>query len=537
MAAAMAAGLGLPQARAAEGTWIQIEAKRDMAAAEARARDWQGAFPGVTGFRLPSGWYGLALGPYDAAGAAAAMAALKSAARIPADSYIVDGAAYRDPFWPGTGAAPAAPETPPPPPRAETPAEARRAEQAMPPEARAEIQTALRWAGFDAGPADGAFGAGTRAAIAAWQAAQGMEATGALTTPQRGALLTPYRAGIAALGLTEVTDGPAGIAAILPMGLVEPVRYAPPFARHEAKDGSGVTLFLVSSPLASDYDIVAARIAALMPGAEISQGPGLLTARLADGDQRGEARVEIGDGLLKGWILTWPAARAQEMAHVAQVLRDSFRALPGRALDPTHDRQTEAERAALRTGLEPRSPIRSRSGIALGAGHVATTVEAVEGCRRLTADGAGAEVIARNQGLGLALLSAALPGPGAPLAPAAVAGEVMVSGYSTGPAMAAPAAIHARAAAAEGGRSRLSARIFPGDGGGPVLDTGGRVAGMVLTPARGEPAAALAAPALRQALDAAGIAVNAEPAAAAPLPPARLTEAARAATVRILCWD
>lgn len=519
----LACGLAAaPALRAAEGSWIQIEARRDLSAAEARARDWQAAFPDLAGFRLASGWYGIALGPYDPAQAAAALAALKAEGRIPADSYIVDGGDFGAPFRPGGGA--------PLPPRPETPAEARRAEQALAPELRAEVQAALNGAGFAAGPADGAFGPATRAAMAAWQGAHGEEPTGVLTSLQREALLAPWRAEIASLGLHEVADGPAGVTARLPMALLAPAQYAPPFARHAPKAAGGMALVIVSSPDPADLDRAAAEVARLLPGAEVARGPEALSARQRGGAVEGEAELLREGGLVKGWILTWPADEARRAAHALAALRESWRVQPGRALDPSHADQTEADRQALRAGLEIRRPLRSRSAIALPGGAAVTVAEAVEGCARVTIDGRPAEL--RGGGRGLAFLTGGIDGPGAAFAPALVPGAALASGYSTGPAMATPAQAAVQAAPAEGGRARLSGRLMPGDAGGPVLDAAGRVAGIVLAP----PGAALTVAELRGAAAAAGLTL---PAAAAgePLPPARLAEAARAATRRVLCWD
>ena len=70
-----------------------------------------------------------------------------------------------------------------------------------------------------------------------------------------------------------------------------------------------------------------------------------------------------------------------------------------------------------------------------------------------------------------------------------------------------------------------------------MLDEAGRVAGLVLEVRRGEAAAILPVPELLAALRALGAPGAAPAAGAAPLPPDRQTEAARAATLRILCWD
>ncbi|WP_078601632.1 trypsin-like peptidase domain-containing protein [Thioclava sp. DLFJ4-1] len=98
--------------------WVQIEAKSSLAQAEARARDWAGMFPDTTGFRLDSGWYAIALGPFaDDAEANARRRVLRREGLIPRDSFVADGNNFRQQFWPvgATLNAPAqAPEQPAP---------------------------------------------------------------------------------------------------------------------------------------------------------------------------------------------------------------------------------------------------------------------------------------------------------------------------------------------------------------------------------------------------------------------------------------
>lgn len=77
----------LPGAAAAEDAWIRIEAKRG-GAAEAAIAGWRAKYDDVQTFDLPGGMTGIALGPLDAAAAAARMAQLKASGEIPADSYL-----------------------------------------------------------------------------------------------------------------------------------------------------------------------------------------------------------------------------------------------------------------------------------------------------------------------------------------------------------------------------------------------------------------------------------------------------------------
>src|SRR5690606_33419562 len=117
-------------------------------------------------FAMTTGWYAVALGPYSAEEAGAALTRLKSDRLIPDDSYVTDGSRFRQRYWPVAGAATLTPEpaieaaapaaTPDPAPEAaaepeETQAEARASEAALTQGERELLQTALQWSGHYAG--------------------------------------------------------------------------------------------------------------------------------------------------------------------------------------------------------------------------------------------------------------------------------------------------------------------------------------------------------------------------------------------------
>jgi len=192
--------LALP-AVAQQTSWVQIEAQRTLTGAQDAARGYAVAgVEDVTGFALPGGWYGIALGPYDASDAQTQLQRFRAAGLIPADSYIVDGGRFRTQFWPVGGAASAAPieDTPPVTQEApvaaaepevtlepevtqepeqvdiaviaapdETISEAQASEQALDSDQKRQLQTAMQWAGVYDGAIDGLYGRGTRASMAA----------------------------------------------------------------------------------------------------------------------------------------------------------------------------------------------------------------------------------------------------------------------------------------------------------------------------------------------------------------------------------
>ncbi len=126
-----------------------------------------------------------------------------------------------------------------------------------------------------------------------------------------------------------------------------------------------------------------------------------------------------------------------------------------------------------------------------------TTTEAVEGCGRITLDESyDATVSAVDAELGLALLT-----PTQPLAPMAVAeflsfeprlqSELAVAGYSYGGRLSSPTLTFGTLAevtglAGETTIARLDIRAQDGDTGGPVLDQGGAVVGMLLASSSGD---------------------------------------------------
>ncbi|MBD3764299.1 MAG: peptidoglycan-binding protein, partial [Rhodobacterales bacterium] len=95
MALVLAGAVLAGAARAQDRAWLQIEAQPTRGAAEERARAYSGAFGNVAGFRLPSGWYAIVLGPYDPALAARTLDELKRERLVPGDSFLAREAGLR----------------------------------------------------------------------------------------------------------------------------------------------------------------------------------------------------------------------------------------------------------------------------------------------------------------------------------------------------------------------------------------------------------------------------------------------------------
>lgn len=567
-------------AAAAQGTgraWVQIEAQPTLAEAEERARAYSAAFPDVVGFRMASGWYAIALGPYTPEVAASRLATLLTGNLIPGDSFIAGGEVYRAPFWP-VGADPAnapvvqpeaapvaAAEAPqvtlpaePPPLPDETPAEARRAEALLVTEERQAIQSALQWFGFYDAAIDGAFGPGTRAAMAAWQTEKGLEATGTLTTAQRAALLDERARIEAELGLQPVTEPESGIALSLPAALVEFDRYDPPFVQYRAKGDAGIRLSLISQPgdeetLTRLYDVLQTLDPVPLSGPRALRDRSFVIEG-ADARTATFATATLSGGLIKGYMLTWEPRSAELAGRVLQALKSSFRPVGTRALDPGLVPLDDTTRAGMLAGMEIRRPALSRTGFYVSTtGAVLTTTQVIDACTRLTLDAeVEADVTFRDDALGVALLT-----PRAVLAPSQVAAldaaevrpgsEVVVSGYSYGDALPAPALTYgtldgATGLAGEADLRRLTLPALPGDAGGPVLDATGAVLGMLLPRPTGgarvlpeEVAFAVSAATLAARLTAAGVPLVPVQRDGA-LAPQDLADRATAMTVLVSCW-
>ena len=563
-------------ASAQQSVWIQIKSQRGLGAAEAAARRYAGKLESVAGFATRSGWYVVALGPFSPTQAQDALRQLRITRQIPADSYIVDGRAFGQQFWPPesdrqaasaaqaspsqpqTQAQAPAPTTPPQPAADETPAQARRSERALSRDERMAIQTALKWEGFYTSAIDGAFGPGTRKSMAAWQASEGLEPTGILTTAQRQKVVSRYQEALASLGIDIWADTTAGIKIALPMGLVEFDRYEPPFAHFKPKGDSGVKVLLISQSGDADtlrglYDIMQTLEIVPLDGERSIKGNSF-TITGQNGKIASYTYAILSNGQVKGFTLIWPQGDEKRRQLVLSAMKNSFEPIPDYVLPDVYG-DTSGQSIDLLAGLVIRHPELSRTGFYVSDdGVVMTVAEAVQSCERITLDNEQqATVVARDEALGLALLR-----PQSPLAPLSVAhlrrslprlkSEIAIAGYSYEGALDAPTLTYGKLTdtkglAGEVALARLSVEATEADSGGPVYDGTGAVIGTLLASKpigtkRLPPNVRFAAKAdaLAQFLETQGITPQ-EAQSTTPMPPEDLTPIAEDMAVLVSCWN
>ncbi|MBT9385570.1 trypsin-like peptidase domain-containing protein [Pseudooceanicola sp. CBS1P-1] len=574
-----------PRIATAQGTgvYVQIEAKPTMAEAQAAISQYETYLQDVNGFTLANGFYAIALGPYTREDAGQVLRVLRGEGRIPGDSYIASPSWYAGQFWPPAGDSPApqapapAPEAQSPAPQAQAPApqsdgfqstlpeetvaEARAGEAQLDRGQRDQLQQALKAAGFYSGAIDGAFGRGTRNAMASWQAAQGYEATGVLTTSQRATLVRDYNAVLSGLDLRQVEDSRAGISVQMPTARVAFDRYDAPFAFYKATSGADTAaprVILISQPgdrgaLSALYEILQtlAIVPANGPRSRTANGF-TITGRNSRIVSYTEASLE--DGQIKGFTLVWPAGDDSRFDRLRAEMKASFRRLPD-VLPAAAARADDGQSIDLVSGLQLRRPAQSRSGLFVdSSGAVLTVASAVAQCARITLDqDIPAQVVQSDPDTGLAVLR-----PDHAIAPRGVAafasGEaplgasIAVAGYSYQGVLGAPTLSFGKVAGltgldGESGIDRLAVRVQKGDAGGAVLDMSGRVLGILRAPAASPErklpanvAFSLEADTVTGFLRDAGV----TPKLSAPAPeiaPERLSRQARDMAVLVSCWN
>ncbi|WP_299352075.1 serine protease [uncultured Shimia sp.] len=561
----------------ADIAWVQIEAQPSLTVAQSRAQVYAQDMQDVNGFSLGGGWYAVALGPYSRTDAEQVLNVYRAEGLIPTDSFLAETTAFRSQFWP-VGAnilnlptstrpqlgstetvadAPVIEPAPEPEPIDETPREARASEAQLSKEQRMDLQSWLKWAGYYNSAIDGAFGRGTRGSMSAWQADNGYDATGVLTTRQREELRSQYFAVLEGMDLQLISDSNAGIEMQIPMGVVAAANTEFPFIHYKPSGDVPAEVLLISqagdqNTMFGLYDIMQTLEIVPMSG-ERSRKDKSFVLTGENSRITSHTEVTLKDGEIKGFTLVWPAGDEERRTRILGEMQSSFARIDG-VLDPAAGSNAE-QSIDLVSGLEIRRPKMSRSGFFVdNAGTVVTSIDVVRSCTRLTLENDyPATVVATDENTGVALLR-----PSQKLAPLRVAAlregdarlqsDVAVSGYSYEGVLGAPTMTFGTLSDVKGLRGeanikRLSLMTQPGDAGGPVLDNLGGVMGMLLprTAANGQQlpenvSFALGADAIRVLLDENGVQTTPNDASGTQAPE-DITRIGSAMTVLVSCWD
>ncbi len=396
--------------------------------------------------------------------------------------------------------APAAPAAPAEPSIEDLPmesvAEARQMEYQLTRDERMEIQIALQWFGFYRSGIDAQFGPGTRGAISEWQAANGFEPSGFLTTRGRATLMRDYEEAVARYAFGPFRDEAAGIEITLPLGMVEFDRHEAPFAHFNEVNDSGMRVLLISqegtqSTFFGLYEILQTLEVIPLEG-ERERGRNSFTITGRNATARAHVEARLSNGEIKGWMLLWDASADDDAQVILSTMRDSFTPIAGVLPSTLGATASTVARRDLIAGLDVRRPERSRTGFFVDAvGSVVTSAEAVNQCDRVTIDEAyTASVRSVDEELGIAVITPndpLVPLAFAQFAPAAPApgSEVRVSGFSYQDTLTRPIVSFGQLSELSGldGEEylwRLSLEAEEGDSGGPVFDMNGGVVGMLL---------------------------------------------------------
>ncbi len=520
-------------------SWVQIEARPSKERAAERADQLSQSFDNIRSFYLGSGWYGIALGPYDTRNqATTVLRNLRRAQSIPGDSFVASGNAFREQIWPALASVeipedevaetPAPTEAPVEPdttqqntgdqdtatvtPQApaedaqpeveivielpkeepdETPNQARASERKLSELQKKDLQRALKFTGHYTGRIDGKYGKGTRRAMGLWQQARAYKTTGVLTKRQRAEVMEEYDAVLAGLTFADRSFPAAGIDVKVPEGVFAAEAFDAPFIRFEPNGDVDGKLILISQKADRDtmevlFEVLKTlEIVPVVGRHRLTRDGFRIDGTSARWHTTGFA--DLRSGQLKGAVLVWPASDSARRDRIELEIFRSFKRTTG-VLDV--DAFGVEDDAVVLSGLPVRQPKFVQSGLFVDRkGHVLTAERGFGACSRI---GVGAEAeaeVLESNGL-LTVLK-----PIRPVTPIDVSvfqksepqtpSAVLVAGYSYGGLLGAPTLTFGQLRATsdlsgDASRARLEVDTLDGDIGGPVFDRGGAVVGVLL---------------------------------------------------------
>lgn len=390
---------------------------------------------------------------------------------------------------------------------------ARSAFEALPEADRRSVQQALVWTGDYKGTADGAFGRGTRNAIAAFAMRMKLPTTGMLDSAARAALIAAGDKAAKAVGFARFDDPATGAIVGLPLALLPRVAPSATGKRWTSADGA-LAFETMALPEEPGRDLAAVYAGTIGDGPDRRITYKVLRPEffVVSGESRGAtfytrmARGTVGGrAVLRGYTFFWPTARA-DLEPVALAVANAYVAFPAAPMGPAPGPLVAASKPAPPIAVPPPSPVpalpaRTFGGTALGLApgrYVAAPPSA--GCRDPRIGLVPARLVRADTDSGLWLLETPPPS-GAPRLVPPVLGPEPMPGADLALVFLVPAADEAATsgempkadllvaagtwqAAVAGSPPRVVAPLQGAIGGALAFDRAGRLAAIVAAPPR-----------------------------------------------------
>jgi hypothetical protein len=340
---------------------------------------------------------------------------------------------------------------------------------ALPEASRKAGQDALVWLGFYNGVTDGDFGKRTRDAILAFQASIKAPPDDVLSAAELQALLAAAQKARDAVGFEVVNDPRTGAKVGVPMKLLV------------GRDGPKLEFASNADP---DLSALYARLSAVSPTRKVVykaiRPDAFFVVSGQDGAAKFYTRFEKNEKArppIRGFTFTYPAAQAGELDRVAIAVANSFEAFPGPPTEPANTPAASAAGAAdvPASGSAPpaASPEPSATALVVAPGKALTALKA-DNCGNPIVGGKPVRFERADSGTGLAMISGDFDSRGEAPRFGAPAPDLVVLSFA-GPRVTASAA----SLAEDTRRPVVVAALETSARGGPVLDRGGALVGLV----------------------------------------------------------
>jgi peptidoglycan hydrolase-like protein with peptidoglycan-binding domain len=385
---------------------------------------------------------------------------------------------------------------------------------AIPAAERMAIQSDLVWTGDYNGLVNGEFSERAVAAVKAFQKRNGAKETGVLNQPERAALAAAAKPKQDAVGWRMVEDAASGARIGIPGKLVPQQSAIIGGTRWASARGEySVESFRITQPgttLAAVFERMKKEPAGRKADYSVMRDNFFVISGLQN-LKKFYVRAQVRGEEVRGITVLYDQAMAGIMEPVVIAMSSAFLGFPAVAAAPP-----------------PRRKVEYASGVAVGAGEIVTSREALEGCHVVTVAGiGGADRVAEDKTNGLVLLRV----HGASLKPAALGaaapkGDVTLLGIADPQAQGGGSAVSA-AKARVSDTLALDTPPALGFDGAAALDAQGRLAGIVAIKFAAGPSAALTpVEAVRTLLEAQNV---------APASAATTGTDAKASVLRVIC--